>query len=197
MGKNIIIGIVIFFIATTGLTAWILNSADNSVAEEQARTGADFVTERFVITELWEMQKKKGNSVLSSYLFMKAKGERINLRIPFQGTKENGRLSGQLKEGDTVMVTVLKKQLEEARQEGAWKAVRRFIMGDKREVAVYRLTLHNQVLIDRDIHAWDEAKVTLLGRLSDNPYILLVPAFILFAIIGLVKRKAGIKKNVA
>lgn len=197
MAKNIVIGIVIFFIVTTGVTIWIVNSVDSSVAEGQTRTDADFVTEHFIITELWEMQQKKGNSVLSSYLFMKAKGEPVKLRVPFQGTEGNNVLARQLNEGDTITVTVLKHQLEEARQEGIGKAVQRFIMGDKREVTIYKLSLHNEVLIDRDIHAWDEAKVTLLRRLSDNPYILLVPAFILFAIIGLLKRKTGLKKNAA
>lgn len=196
MAKRIIIGIVAFFIIMSAITFWLFNSIGNTDAENKARTEADFVKQPFVITELWEMQRKKGSTLLSSYLFFKVKDEQVNFRIPFQGTDGDNMLARQMQKGDTVLVKVLKRQLAEARKEGAGKSIQRFIMGDKREVAVYGLSIHDEMLVNKDIHDWDQANISLFGRLTDNPYILFVPAFLLFAVIGLVKRKGDAKSNI-
>lgn len=190
MVKRIIIAIVIFTLIMSGVTFWIFNSVDSRGQAANARSESDFTTQQFVVQEIWEMQKKKGASVISSYFFIKIKNEPFKLRLPWQGARlPQEELLNNIKEGDTLTVKVLKEQLAEARENGAGKAVSRFIMGDKREVTVFKMEAHGEVLTDKDIHGWDEAEVTLLGRLADQPYILLVPAFILFAIIGFIKRR--------
>lgn len=195
MVKKVILGLVVFFVVMGGATFWIFSSFDSSNAEAQARSAADFTTEHFVVTELWEMQKKKGNSVLSSYLYMKVKDEPVSLRLPWQGlTEDQVAIASKLNDGDSITVKVLSRQLASARENGALKAISRFIMGDKREVTIFKLAVNGQLLVDKDIHSWDEGQVTLLNRLVDNPFILLVPAGLLIFIVGYIKRKRATKQ---
>lgn len=190
MVKKIILGIVLLFIIMMGLTFWVFRQAESNAAADNARTEADFSNERFVVSELWEAQKKKGSTVLSSYIFMKVRNEPIRLRLPLQGlSTSREEIAGNIHDGDTVEVKVQKQQLAAAREGGAGKAIYRFIMGDKREVTIFKLSAHGQTLVDKDIHGWDEARITLLGRLADEPYLLVVPAFILIAIIGIIKKR--------
>jgi hypothetical protein len=195
MTKKIIIAIAAIFVIMGGLTFWIFSSFDQTTTEASARTEADFTTEHFIVKELWVMQQKKNDQVLMSYLFIKPEKEPINLRLPWEGSTEDEKaLADKISNGSTVEVKVLKSQLESAREGGVLKAISRFIMGDKREVTIFKLTVNNQLVIDKGIHGWDEAKVTLLGRMIDNPWILLIPAFILFFIISVVKKKKAQKQ---
>ncbi|WP_118952290.1 hypothetical protein [Taibaiella helva] len=197
MTKKIIYGILAFFVIATLLTFWLFKGIDNVGKEEAARTEADFTIQQFVISELWEMQQQKRNQVLASYLFIKVHGEKINLRLPWQGGQDRDGITAQLNSGDTIEVKVLKAQLAAARKEGMFKGVERFFMGDKREVTLYGLKAHGQVLLDRDIHDWDVARVSLLNRLTDQPFLLLIPFFLIIFLIGWIKRKAGTKKAVS
>ncbi|WP_293312226.1 hypothetical protein [Pedobacter sp. UBA5917] len=190
MTKKIIIAVFAVFIVLSGVTFWIFNTFDQTTNEANARTEADFTTARFVAKELWVMEKKQNDRVLMSYLFIKPEKEDISLRLPWQGNTEDEKaLANKIKEGDTVEVKVLKSQLASAREAGVGKAISRFIMGDKREVTIFKLTVKNELLVEKGIHDWDEAKITLLGRLTDNPWLLLIPFFILMYIIGIVNRK--------
>lgn len=196
MVKRVILGLVIFFVVMGGGTFWIFNSFDRSNAEAEARSAADFTTGRFVVTELWEMQKKKGSQVMSSYLYMKVKDEPVNLRLPWQGlTEDQVAIANKIHDGDSITVKVLSRQLASARENGVLKAINRFIMGDKREVTIFKLSVNGQLLVDKDIHSWDEGQVTLLNRLADNPFVLLVPAGLLIFIVGYVKRKRAEKQG--
>lgn len=197
MTKKIILGIVFVFVVMGGVTFWIFNSFDQANAELSGRTEADFTTQQFTVKELWEMQNKQNDRVLMSYLYIKVNNEPINLRLPWEGSADDeAALARKINKGDQIEAKVLKSQLAAARENGVFKAIGRFIMGDKREVTIFKLQVKNEVLVDKDIHAWDDAKVTLLSRLTSNPWILLIPAFILFYIIGLVKRRKA-KKNMA
>lgn len=197
MTKKIILGIVFVFVVMGGVTFWIFNSFDQANAELSGRTEADFTTQQFTVKELWEMQNKQNDRVLMSYLYIKVDNEPINLRLPWEGSADDeAALARKINKGDQIEAKVLKSQLAAARENGVLKAIGRFIMGDKREVTIFKLQVKNEVLVDKDIHAWDDAKVTLLSRLTSNPWILLIPAFILFYIIGLVKRRKA-KKNMA
>nr|WP_157536109.1 hypothetical protein [Mucilaginibacter sp. L294] len=197
MTKKIILGIVFVFLVMGGVTFWIFNSFDRANAESGARTEADFTTQKFTVKELWEMQNKKNDQVLMSYLYIKVENEPINLRLPWEGSSsDQATIAGKINNGDQIEVKVLRSQLAAARENGPLKAIGRFIMGDKREVTIFKLQVKNEVLVDKDIHGWDDAKVTLLSRMTSNPWILLIPAFILFYIIGLVKRKNA-KKGAA
>jgi hypothetical protein len=197
MTKKIILGIVFVFVVMGGVTFWIFNSFDQANTELNGRTETDFTTQKFTVKELWEMQNKQNDRVLMSYLYIKVDNEPINLRLPWEGqADEQAALARKINKGDQIEVKVLKSQLAAARENGVLKAIGRFIMGDKREVTIFKLRVKNEVLVDKDIHSWDDAKVTLLSRLTSNPWILLIPAFILFYIIGLVKRRKA-KKNMA
>lgn len=197
MTKKIILGIVFVFVVMGGVTFWIFNSFDQANTELNGRTETDFTTQKFTVKELWEMQNKQNDRVLMSYLYIKVDNEPINLRLPWEGqADEQAALARKINKGDQIEVKVLKSQLAAARENGVLKAIGRFIMGDKREVTIFKLQVKNEVLVDKDIHGWDDAKVTLLSRLTSNPWILLIPAFILFYIIGLVKRRKA-KKNMA
>lgn len=196
MTKKIIIAVLAVFVILSGVTFWIFNTFDQTNHEANVRTEADFMTANFVVKELWVMQKKQNDRVLVSYLFIKPEKEDINLRLPWRGSMEDEKeLADKIKDGDTVAVKVLKVQLADAKENGIWKTVSRFIMGDKREVTIFKLSVKNELLVEKDIHDWDEAKITLLGRLSDNPWILLIPFFILMYIIGVVKRKQAKKQK--
>jgi hypothetical protein len=196
MVKKVILGLVVFFVVMGGATFWIFSSFDRVNAEADARSAADFTTEHFVITELWEMQKKKGSNVLSSYLYMKVKNEPVSLRLPWQGlTEDQVAIASKLNDGDSITVKVLSRQLASARENGVLKAINRFIMGDKREVTIFRLSVNGQLLVDKDIHSWDEGQVTLLNRLADNPFILLLPAGLLIFIVGYIKRRRATKQE--
>ncbi|WP_118975436.1 hypothetical protein [Taibaiella koreensis] len=197
MTKKIIYGIIAFFVIGTLLCFWIMKGADDIGKEQATRTEADFTTQQFVITELWQMQQKKQDRVLASYLFIKVRQEPINLRLPWQGGDDRDAIAGQLKEGDTITVKVMKAQLAEARKGGFFKAIDRFFMGDKREVTLFGLKAHGETLLDRDIHDWDVARISLLGRLTDQPFLLLIPFFIIMFVIGWIKRKANAKKAVS
>lgn len=197
MTRKLITGIIAFFVIMALITFWIFSSYDNIGKEDAARSEADFTTQPFIITELWEMQQKKNNQVLASYLFIKVRDEKINLRLPWQAGEDKKEIAERLNAGDTIEVKVLKSQLAASRKSGVLKAVERFIMGDKREVTVFGLKLHGQTLVDRDIHDWDVSRVTLLNRLSDQPFLLLIPFFIIMFIIGVVKRKRDAKKAVS
>ncbi|MGQ7854602.1 hypothetical protein ACUN24_10175 [Pedobacter sp. WC2501] len=190
MTKKIIFAVLAVFIILSGVTFWIFNTFDQTTNEAKTRTEADFTTKKFVVKELWVMEKKQNDRVLISYLFIKPEKEEISLRLPWQGSTDDEKaLAEKIKQGDTVEVKALKSQLSAAREGGVGKAISRFIMGDKREVTIFKMTLKNELLVEKDIHDWDDAKITLLGRLSDNPWILLIPFFILMYIIGVVKRK--------
>jgi hypothetical protein len=197
MTKKIIIAVLAIFIVLSGVTFWIFNTFDETTNEAKNRSEADFSTTKFVVKELWVMQQKQNDRVLVSYLFIKPEKEEINLRLPWEGSAEDEKaLADKIKEGDTVEVKVLTSQLNDARKGGVFKAISRFIMGDKREVTIFKLSVKNELLVEKGIHDWDDAKITLLGRLADNPWILLVPFFILMYIIGLVKRKQAKKQRV-
>lgn len=193
MVKKVIIGIVSFFVIMTALTFFIFNSVDDNIAENKTRTEADFVSRKYIINELWENQTKKGENLISSYLFIKVENSPVNLRLPIAGNPED--IAKQLKKGDSIEVKVIAKQLGEAEKNGAIKAVTRFIMGDNREVTVYKLSAHNKVLVDKDINDWDEAKVSLLKRVTDQPFILIIPFAIIIGIIGRMKRRKLALKN--
>lgn len=196
MVKRVILGLVIFFVVMGGVTFWIFNSFDRSNAEAEGRSAADFTTEHFVVTELWEMQKKKGSNVLSSYLYMKVKDEPVSLRLPWQGlTEDQVAIASKIHEGDNITVKVQRRQLASAREKSILKAINRFVMGDKREVTIFMLSVNGQLLVDKDIHSWDEGQVTLLNRLVDNPFILFVPAGLLIFIVGYVKRRRAEKQE--
>lgn len=196
MTKKIIIAVLAIFIILSGVTFWIFNTFDETTNEAKSRSEADFTTTKFVVKELWVMQQKQNDRVLVSYLFIKPEKEEINLRLPWEGNAEDEKaLADKIKEGDTVEVKVLTAQLNDARKGGVFKAISRFIMGDKREVTIFKLSVKNELLVEKGIHDWDDAKITLLGRLADNPWILLVPFFILMYIIGLVKRKQAKKQR--
>lgn len=197
MTKKIILGIVLVFVIMGGVTFWIFNSFDQANTELSGRTEADFTMQKFTVKELWEMQNKQNDRVLMSYLYIKVNNEPINLRLPWEGSAdEQAALARKINKGDQIEAKVLKSQLAAARENGVLKAIGRFIMGDKREVTIFKLQVRNEVLVDKDIHGWDDAKVTLLNRLTSNPWILLVPTFILLYIIGLVKRRRA-KKSIA
>jgi hypothetical protein len=196
MTKKIIIGIVVFFVITAGLMFWISSGIDQTTKEASARTEADFTTEKFIVKELWEMQNTQNGQVQISYLFVKPEEADINLRLPWEGSKEDeNALARKIKPGGPIEVKVLKGQLASARETGAMKAIGRFIMGDKKEVTIFNLKVNGEVLVNKDIHDYDEAKITLFGRLLDNPWILLAPIFILFYIIAYVKKKNELKKK--
>lgn len=197
MTKKIILGIVLVFVIMGGVTFWIFNSFDQANTELSGRTEADFTMQKFTVKELWEMQNKQNDRVLMSYLYIKVNNEPINLRLPWEGSAdEQAALARKINKGDQIEAKVLKSQLAAARENGVLKAIGRFIMGDKREVTIFKLQVRNEVLVDKDIHGWDDAKVTLLNRLTSNPWILLVPTFILLYIIGIVKRRKA-KKSIA
>jgi len=190
MAKKIILIVVIVFIVTTGVTLLILNGMKNTDKEMAARTEADFTTQRFVVNELWERQQKQNNTVLMSYLFIKVNNEPIKLRLPVEGAEATEELASQINKGDNIEVKMLKTQLQSARENGVLKAINRFIMDDKREVTIFKLSVNNKLLVDKDIHSWDDARVTLLGRVIDNPFMFLLPVFVLaIFIIGSVKRR--------
>lgn len=192
MNKNIILGLVLFFVIMAGLSFWIVGSIDGSAAAAKGRKETDFTTQRFVVSQLWQMDKKQNNSVLISYLYIKVNNEPVNLRLPWSGSAtDQETIAEKINKGDTIEVKVRKAQLEAARENGLFKVINRFIMGDKREVTIYKLVIHNQVLVDKDIHGWDEAEITLLNRLTENPFILLIPAFFILFIIGYIKRKTS------
>jgi len=196
MTKKIIIAVLAIFIILSGVTFWIFNTFDETTNEAKSRSEADFTTTKFVVKELWVMQQKQNDRVLVSYLFIKPEKKEINLRLPWEGNAEDEKaLADKIKEGDTVEVKVLTAQLNDARKGGVFKAISRFIMGDKREVTIFKLSVKNELLVEKGIHDWDDAKITLLSRLADNPWILLVPFFILMYIIGLVKRKQAKKQR--
>jgi hypothetical protein len=190
MTKKIILAIVVIFLIFGGLTIWIFSSFNQTTAETQARTEADFTTEHFTVKELWEMANKKDDQVLSSYLFIKVEQAPINLRLPWLGSEvEQGKLARKIPNGSNIEVKVLKSQLEAAQKNGAMESISRFIMGNKREVMVFKLTFANQTLVNRDIHDYDEAQVTLLNRMTSNPWMILIPGFILLYIIAYVKKR--------
>lgn len=163
--------------------------------EMAGRTEADFTTQRFVVNELWERQQKQNNMVLMSYLFIKVNNEPIKLRLPVGGAEDTEELASQINKGDNIDVKVLKTQLQSARENGVLKAINRFIMDDKREVTIFRLSVNNKLLVDKDIHSWNDARITLLGRLVDNPFMFLLPVFVIaMFIIGAVKRR-NLKKQ--
>jgi len=196
MTKRIILAVLAVFIVLSGVTFWIFNSFDQTINESKNRTEADFTTAKFVVGQLWVMQKKQSERVLISYLFIKPTNEEINLRLPWQGNSEDvDALADEIPENSTIEVKVLKSQLEDARKSGPMKAISRFIMGDKREVTIFKLSIKGKTIVEKDIHDWDEAKVTLLNRLTDNPWLLIIPFFILMYIIGLVKRRQLKKQN--
>jgi hypothetical protein len=190
MAKKVILIVVIVFIATAGVMLLILNGMKNTDKEMSARTEADFTTQRFVVNELWERQQKQNNTVLMSYLFIKVNNEPIKLRLPVEGAEGTEELASQLNKGDQIEVKVLKTQLQSARENGVLKAINRFIMDDKREVTIFKLAVNNKLLVDKDIHSWDDARVTLLNRVLDNPFMFLMPIFVIaIFIIGSVKRR--------
>jgi hypothetical protein len=136
------------------------------------------------------MANKKDDQVLSSYLFIKVEQAPINLRLPWLGSEvEQGKLARKIPNGSNIEVKVLKSQLEAAQKNGAMESISRFIMGNKREVMVFKLTFANQTLVNRDIHDYDEAQVTLLNRMTSNPWMILIPGFILLYIIAYVKKR--------
>lgn len=188
MVKKSILAVVIIFLAMIVVFFLISNSIQQSSAEMEGRTEADFTTQRFTVTELWTMERKKGSQLLSAYLFMKVKDEPIKLRLPWQANDDRDAVANQLKEGDNIEVKVLKQQLADARENGTFKAIGRFFKGDKREVTVFRLSANNKLLVDKDIHSWNDAQVTWLNRLTDNPFILFVFFIPIFIVIAVVKR---------
>lgn len=194
MVKQVVFGLVLFFVVMTATTFWIFSSFESDHAEDAARSEKDFITEHFVVTEIWEQQTKKGSRVISSYFYMKVKNEAINLRLPWQGlTEDQLSVIDKINAGDSIEVKVIRKQLADARQNGVLKGIYRFIMGDEREVSIFKLTLNQELLVDKDIHGWDEAKITLLKRLTDNPLVLVVPFALLVFIISYVKKKRAIR----
>jgi hypothetical protein len=190
MTKKIIIAVVVVFVIMTGLFMWISASIDQTATAANARTEADFITQDFTVNELWEMQNKKNDQVLLSYLFIKPQNSDIKLRLPWEGSEaDENALAAKIKPGQTITVKVLKNQLAKAQEGGAIKAITRFIMGDKREVTIFSLKTNNELLVTKDIHDYDEANITVLGSLINNPWIILVPFFIIIYAVAYAKRK--------
>lgn len=196
MSKKIIIGIVVFFAIAVGLMVWISNSIDQTAVAANARTEADFVTQNFTVNELWEMQNKNNDKVLMSYLFIKPQNEDFRLRLPWEGSEEEENvLASKIKPGQIITVKVLKSQLEKAKQGGALNAIGRYIKSDKREVTIFSLKTNDELLVNKDIHDYDEANVTMLMALINNPWIFLAPIFIIMFAVAYAKKKKELAKT--
>ncbi len=148
--------IVTIIVALFGAIMYLIVSNDlNYVDSLESRTEADYVTETFVIDEIWEREI----TGKYAYIFFKLKNEDFNLGLGANDliTTNNKDKAIQsyldlFKEGDTIKVKVFREDITEARRNNPWLFVKRFFANDNREVEVYRLEKNGEVLSEQDIH---------------------------------------------
>lgn len=207
MMKRIIIAIAAFFVLSTVVLFYVLNTSKQNIENARSRTESDFTMESFVIDQIWEMQKVRteglnDKKVLQSYIYLKPRNEDFNLR--FYETDVNGKegnkdkILSEINEGDQIDVKVLKNQIEEARKGGIFSWIKRFIQGDRREVSIYKLDANGVTVSENDINLYDVVESSFMDRF-DRTALFLAFAFmiIFFPIVGFIKRKREIKNTKA
>jgi hypothetical protein len=148
--------IVTIIVALFGAIMYLIVSNDlNYVDSLENRTEADYVTETFVIEEIWEREIVNKYA----YVFFKLKNEDFNLGLGANDLmstnnkdKEVNHYLDLFKAGDTIKVKVFREDITEARRNNPWLFVKRFFANDNREVEVYRLEKRGEVLAEQDIH---------------------------------------------
>jgi hypothetical protein len=148
--------IVIVMIAIFSAVMYLIVSSDtNYIDSLNSRTEADYVTETFVIDEIWEREI----TGKFAYIFFKLKNEDFNLGLGANDLMVNKDKSSEVKhyldvfsKGDTIKVKVFRDDIIEARKNNLWLFIKRFFANDNREVEVYRLEKRGKVLSEQDIH---------------------------------------------
>jgi hypothetical protein len=178
--------IVTIIVALFGAIMYLIVSNDlNYVDSLENRTEADYVTETFVIEEIWEREIVNKYA----YVFFKLKNEYFNLGLGANDLmstnnkdKEVNQYLDLFKAGDTIKVKVFRADIIEARKNNPWLFVKRFFANDNREVEVYRLEKRGEVLSEQDIHfSFKLGKSG--GDLSASRIQLFLFGFVVFMII--------------
>lgn len=195
MLKRIIIGAIAFLILSCLAVFYILNTAQTNYDNALSRTENDFTTEKFVIDQIWELQRKNNQLVVTSYIFIKPQNEDFNLRFSetdaFGENKSKMKILSQIAEGDTINAKVLKNQLAEAREGGFFNWLKRFMQSDRREVTIYKLTDNNRVVSERDINFPDTVESGFIDRLNSTVFFA---AIIFVGIIAFIAKKISTRK---
>jgi hypothetical protein len=148
--------IVTIIVALFSAIMYLIISNDYDYIDSlDQRTEADYVTETFVIDEIWEREIVNKYA----YVFFKLKNEDFNLGLGSNNLMPSKNRDEEVKryqdlftQGDTIKVKVFKEDLTEARRSNPWLMVKRFFMNDNREVEVYKLEKNEEVLSQQDIH---------------------------------------------
>ena len=195
MKKRILIGILIFICLSPLVVFYVINTGKTNYKNALQRTENDFTTENFEIAQIWELKKVKtkgitGEDILKSYIFIKPQNELFNLRFAdadYNNRDENkSKILSQILEGETISVKVLKSQLEDARKDGIFKQIKRFIQGDKREVTIYKLVDKGVTVSERSINEYDAVESDFMNGLER---IALISAFIIIPFVIYIRRK--------
>ena len=186
--KNRLVLILVILLASviTGLVIWI--SFDNELDALSKRTDKDFITETYVVEQVFERQISDNGQIKYRYDFIKPAGETFNLSLPIK-ISDTGNYSNEISIGDSIEVKVYSSELEEMRSGSILRKLQRFMLQDNREVEVYKLNVNGNTLFEKDIKKSD-VNFRKGGDLSVFPIFI-----ILFALVAAVYIFASIKKK--
>ena len=186
--KNRLVLILVILLASviTGLVIWI--SFDNELDALSKRTDKDFITEKYIVEQVFERQISDNGQIKYRYDFIKPAGETFNLSLPIK-ISDTGNYSNEISIGDSIEVKVYSSELEEMRSGSILRKLQRFMLQDNREVEVYKLNVNGNTLFEKDIKKSD-VNFRKGGDLSVFPIFI-----ILFALVAAVYIFASIKKK--
>lgn len=158
------------------------------------RTERDYTTKTYVVKDIMERQILDRVKVKHHYQFIEPQGENFNLSLPIILNK-NDNYAELIAIGDTVDVKVYNSELEEMQSGSILKMFKRFLKNDNREVEVFKLTIRDKVIFDKDI-TWSDVNFRKGGDLSVNPiFTLLIGLVIVASIVGSIRRKIDSRKK--
>lgn len=189
--KNIIVLIVIIIVITT-IVLLLFNSVYNNTGE--IRSEKDYSTHVYTIKQIWERKITDRGSTKYRYDFIELQGEDFNLSLPIKH-RNTDSYREMLSPGDKIEVKVYTPELEEMQSKSIIKKVKRFMIQDNREVEVYKLSVNNKIIFDKDIQRSD-VNFRKGGDLSASRLLLVFFGFTIIAyIIGMLKSKLKKRKK--
>ena len=158
------------------------------------RTEKDYTTKKWVVEQIFEREIREGGITKYRYNFIKPAGENFNLSLPVVEVPHID-YSELIMVDDTVEVKIYIPEWQEMQTDNLLQKLKRFVKQDNREVEVFRLTLDDETLFDKNITSSD-VNFRKGGNLFTSHLILILIVLAAIAYtIGIMREKAKKKKN--
>lgn len=191
--KNIVVfGIIILIVIT--VLFLIINNTISGIDAVSQRTEKDYSTHTYTIEKIMESQITENGTTKYRYEFIKPEAEEFNLSLPIK-LRNTDNYTEHLSIGDKIEVKVYTPELNEMQSGSILNKIKRFMQQDNREVEVYRLTVDNNIIFDKNILDSDVNFRKGGGLFTSRLLFVLLGFAAVVYIIGVIRNKPKKKKK--